>query len=132
MPTLLRMMRRRLLLAGLLLAGAALVAYPVLTASGPLDAARAKYDRMPLGMNEKGVERFLAGWSLEFSQGGIYDCDASWYDPKSGATISLHYHVGVYDDFRLTGKHFDEGDQSFRAKVGRLKDRLADKLHHGP
>jgi hypothetical protein len=46
MPILPRLTRRRLLLAGFLLVAGALVAVLLLTAPGPLDAARAKYDSM--------------------------------------------------------------------------------------
>jgi hypothetical protein len=50
-----------------------------------------------------------------------------WIDASTGARITVQY-----DDERLTRKQFEEGDQSFRARVARLKARLADKLPHVP
>jgi hypothetical protein len=127
MPTMPRLSGRRLCVAGLLLVTAALVVVLVLTAPGPLDAARAKYQRIKVGMAQEQVDVILS----DLSPGAVMSSGrwqiTWWYDPRSGATIS------VDRDFagRVTSKEFDEGDQSFRAQVDRLKGRLADRLPRG-
>jgi hypothetical protein len=126
MPILPRLSPRRLCVAGLLLVATALVVASVLTAPGPLDAARAKYQRVKVGMTQGQVEAILS----DMSPGAVMSsgrCHTTWwYDSRSGATISVDCASG-----RVTGKDFEEGDQSFRAQVERLKGRLADRLPRG-
>jgi hypothetical protein len=117
--------------AGVLLL-VALVAVHVLTAPGPLDAARRKYDQIEVGMAEDEVKPILRGWSHEYSWRGMESWEEGWYNPLSGSKIIVNFNKVELDSSpKLTDKQFEEGDQSFRAKVMRLKDRLADKLHHG-
>jgi hypothetical protein len=133
MPTLPRMTRRRLLLAGLLLAAASLLAVLILTAPGPLDAARAKYDRLQVGMAQGEARDVLSDWQHLFSVGCFPFWTEVWEDRVSGASVVVDFnHSGPDSDAKVTEIRFVEGDQSFRAKVGRLKDRLAGKLHRGP
>lgn len=124
MPTLPRLTQRRLLLAGVLLA-AVLVAMLLLTAPGPLDAARAKYDRIEVGMSEGEVKEILIDYWPTPAVGNVRFWSMGWYDQRSEATIIVDFDV----DGRVTDKVFDEGDQSFGARVERFKDRLADRLH---
>jgi hypothetical protein len=132
MPTLPRLTRWRLLLAGLLLAVAALV-YLILTAPGPMDDARAKYDRIEDGMTTDEVAGILSGWQRRYVHCEGSSSAIGWYDPRTGVTTAVSFHADSFGTPRkVTGKHFDEGDQSFRAKLERLKGRLADKLHLGP
>jgi hypothetical protein len=127
MPTSPRLTRRRLLLTGFLLA-AALVAALILTAPGPLDAARAKYDRIQVGMADSEVRAILEGWeSWGYVVGG--PCIRyRYYDPHAGVRIWVVCDWGG----KVTDKEFEEGDQSYWTKVERLKSRLTDKLHLGP
>jgi hypothetical protein len=128
MPILPRLTRRCLLLGGFPLVASALVAVPFLTAPGPLDAARAKYDRIQAGMTQDEVREILGDRWPDLGAGSLHWWRSRWYDQRSGATITV---VFGYDN-TVTDKDFDEGDQSFRAKVGRLKNFLADRLHRGP
>jgi hypothetical protein len=122
-----------LLLAGILLVAAALAVVFLLTAPGPLDAARARYGRIREGMGEDEVQAILKGWVLLDEMGGLSNSTAIWYDPNSGVQVRVHFRYAQLGyDGRITDKDIDEGDQSFRAKVERLRDRLADRLHLGP
>jgi hypothetical protein len=127
MPTLPRLSRRRLCVAGLLLVAVALGVLLALTAPGPLDVARAKYQRIKVGMTRAQVKAILS----DVPPGAVMSSrqlnSTWWYDPRSGATIS----VDCDSAGRVTGMEFEEGDQSFRAQVERLKGRLADKLPGG-
>jgi hypothetical protein len=127
MPILPRLTRRRLFVAGLLLLVNVSVSALVLTAQGPMEVARAKYDHIQVCMTRKEVDAIMGGWFPEpiTSSGTGYSVD--WFG-SDGASI----HVFFNWDGRVSDKHFDEGDQSFRAKVGRFRDRLTDKLHLGP
>jgi hypothetical protein len=127
MPILPRLSRRRLCATGLLLVEAALVVALVLTAPGPLDAARGKYRRIKVGMTRTQVIAILG----DMSPGAVMSSrrlqSTWWYDPRSGATIA----VDCDSAGRVIGMDFEEGDQSFRAQVGRLKDRLVGRLPQG-
>jgi hypothetical protein len=130
MPTMPRLIRRRQILAGFLLVVAVLVAALVLIAPGNLDAARAKYDRIEVGMSEEEVAALLHGWDCwvqgwDSKSGSI----ETWIDPWTGATITVNYDIRGQ---HVKRKHLDEGDQSFQAQVERVKDRLTHKLHLGP
>jgi hypothetical protein len=133
MPILPRLSRSRLCVAGVLLLASGLVVVVVLTAPGPLDAARAKYDRIEAGMTWEEVDAILSGWEQRYTITEGFSTSVGWCDPRSGATIAVGFQGDTFGGRRnVTGKDFLEGDQSFRAKVERLKNRLAKKMHHGP
>jgi hypothetical protein len=128
MPILPRLTRLRLCLAGFLRVAAAQVVVLLLTAPGPMDAAKAKYDRIQVGMTQEEVGAIMSErWHLSSFRTGGFSTE-EWLDHRSGATIQVTFDSGG----RLARKEFDAGDQSFRAQVGRLKDRLTERLHHGP
>jgi hypothetical protein len=122
-----RLSRRRLCATGLLLVATALVVVLVLTAPGPLDVAREKCQRIKVGMTPAQVRAILN----DMPPGAVMSSRQLhvtwWYDPRSGATIA----VDCDSAGRVTGVEFEEGDQSFPAQVGRLKDRLVGKLPQG-
>ncbi len=127
MPILPHFSRRRLCLVGFLIVTAAFGAALLVGAPGAGDAARGKYDRIQEGMTKDEVETILKGWQPWLQIRSSWRSTDVWIDASTGARITLQY-----DDERLTRKQFEEGDQSFRARVARLKARLADKLPHVP
>jgi hypothetical protein len=119
--------------AGVLLVVATVVVVLVVTAPGPLDAARAKYDRLQVGMAPGEVRDVLSDWEHVPSVGCFGAWTEMWEDGVSGASIVVDFNLTGPDlDPEVTNIRFDEGDQSFRAKAERLKGRLAHRLHHGP
>jgi hypothetical protein len=112
------MTRRHLLLAGLLLAGAALT----LTAPGPLDTARTRYERIARKMSEGEVRGLLRDWCLGAEMGGLRGHTSLWFDRRSGTSITVDFDSRN----RVAGKDFYEGDQSRAAQLRRFKERLAD------
>jgi hypothetical protein len=119
--------------AGLLLAAATLFAVLLLTAPGPLDDARAWYGRIQVGMTLEEVETILSGWEQHHWTIAGGSVALTKYDPQTGATIEVDFASEAEgSEVKVAGKHFRGGDQSFRSRVERLMDRLADRLHHGP
>jgi hypothetical protein len=120
-------------MAGLPLAVIVLVAVVVLTAPGPLDDALARYGGIQVGMTVEEVEAILAGWEQHHWTIAGGAVALTKYDPQTGATIEVDFSTETEgSEVKVTGKHFRGSDQSFRSRVERLMDRLADRLHHGP
>src|SRR5262249_25517802 len=128
MPILPRLSPRRLYTASVLLAVVVLVAVLVQTAPGPLDVARAKYDRIEPEMSLKEVHGILRGWWCCSTEKKGWGFTSEWLDyNRSVATIWIYFDpLGC-----VTEKRFDAGDQSRPAQVRRFKDRLANTLHFG-
>jgi hypothetical protein len=103
-----------------LLALVAVAVAGLLAVWGRESLARARYEQVQVGMSREEAEAILepSGSLLDFCE--TRDGEVVIWYTRDGATIRVDYD----GDGKVRDKEFEEGDQSFKAKVKRLIDWL--------
>jgi hypothetical protein len=88
---------------------------------GTESPGRAAYDKIQAGMSQDEVDAIVCGRSWLFE---VHMTNLRWHTiywrAANGATVNVTFD----SDGRVTGKSFDEGDQSLTGRLKRLAGRL--------